>query len=334
MQTIGDMAQSFLMRHHQTKLREQIGLLGVELSTGIVNDKAAHLGGDLTVLATLDRSLLALEGYRVATAEASYVSDVMQNSLGQVQERIEELSPRLMNAELIVSETLRAAMGRDAETALGATLRNLNATAAGRTVFGGVATDRTAITDSDTILAALRVELAGETTLSGIEAKLDAWFDTPGGGFETTAYTGSTTSVDNTRLSATDSAKLDIRADNTVFRDMLKALSLAALSSDSALGFPQDLTKEMLLSAGAQMVNAQTSLTDLRAGIGNLQARIEETETRNSSEKTATELARLKLVGTDQFETAVKLQDAQVQLEALYSVTARAARMSFVEFMR
>jgi flagellar hook-associated protein 3 FlgL len=82
------------------------------------------------------------------------------------------------------------------------------------------------------------------------------------------------------------------------------------------------------------MENAQTPLTDLRAGIGNLQARIEETETRNSSERTSTQLARLKLIGADQYETAVQLQDAQVQLEALYSVTARASRLSFVEFMR
>lgn len=334
MQSIGDMAQTLIMRHNQTKLREQIGHLGVELSTGVVQDKAAHLGGDLTVLATLDRSLMALEGFRIATAEATYVAGVMQTSLGQMQDRVEDLSPRLLNVELIVSETIRSSMVRDAESALAGTLSSLNSTAAGRTVFGGVATDRAAIADVDTILDALRIEVAGETTLAGIQSKLDAWFDTPGGGFETVAYTGSTTSVADTRLSGSDSAKLDVRADDPVFRDVIKALSLAALSGDAGLGLTQDLKTEMLLSSGGQMVNAQTNLTDLRAGVGNLQARIEETETRNASERTATQLARLKLIGADQFETAVRLQDAQVQLEALYSVTARASRMSFVEFMR
>ncbi|SNR37078.1 flagellin [Puniceibacterium sediminis] len=333
MQSIGDMAQTLVMRHHQTKLREQINFLGVELTTGVVQDKAAHLGGDLTVLATLDRSLMALDGFRVATAEATYVADVMQTALGQLQNRIEDLSPGLLNVELVTSETLRTSMARDAENALEATLASLNSTAAGRAVFGGVATDRAAISDADTILNALRIELAGETTLAGIQTKLDAWFDTPGGGFETIAYEGSTTSVADTRLSSTDTAKLDVRADDPVFRDMIKALSMAALSSDATLAFPQGLKAEIIFSSGAQMVNAQSELTDLRAGVGNLQARIEETETRNASERTATQLARLKLIGADQYETAVRLQDVQVQLEALYSVTARASRMSFVEFM-
>ncbi len=334
MQSIGDMAQSLVLRLNQTRVRDQIGKLGVELSTGIVNDKAAHLGGDLTVLATLDRSLQALEGFGIATAEATYVADVMQTALGQMQSRIQDLSPRLLQTEMVVSDTLRATMAKDAETTLTATLSNLNANAAGRFVFGGVATDRAAVSDAKPILDALRIELSGETTLAGIQAKLDAWFDTPGGGFEIVAYAGSTKSVADTRLSASDSASLDVRADDPVFRDMIKALSLAALTTDAGLGFPADLRGEMLLSAGLQMENGQTPLTDLRAGIGNLQARIEETETRNASERTSTQLARLKLIGADQYETAVQLQDAQVQLEALYSVTARAARLSFVEFMR
>ncbi len=334
MQSIGDMAQSLVMRLNQTRLREQIGNLGVELSTGVAKDKAAHLGGDMTVLATLDRSLQALEGFRIATAEATYVANVMQTALGQMQSRIEELSPRLLQTELVVSETLRATMARDAGATLSATLTSLSVQAAGRTVFGGIATDRSPITGSALILDALRVELAGETTLAGIQSRLDAWFDTPGGGFETVAYTGSTTSVADSRLSASDSARLDVRADDPVFREMIKALALAALSNDAALAFPQELRVEMLMSSGLQIENAQTPLTDLRAGIGNLQAWIEETETRNASERTSTELARLKLIGVDQFQTAVQLQDAQVQLEALYTVTARASRMSFVEFMR
>ena len=104
MQSIGDMAQTLVLRHNQTQLRSQVGRLGVELSTGVASDRAAHLGGDLTALATLDRSLKALEGFRVATAEATYIADVMQNALGQLQSRVEDLGPRLMQTDLLVSE--------------------------------------------------------------------------------------------------------------------------------------------------------------------------------------------------------------------------------------
>ncbi|WP_146584556.1 flagellin [Puniceibacterium confluentis] len=334
MQSIGDMAQSLVMRLNQTRLRDQIGQLGVEISTGVARDKAAHLGGDLTVLATLDRSLKSLDSFRIATAEATYLAEVMQSALGQVQGRIEELSPRMLQSEMVVSEHLRNSLAEDARATLVATLSNLNSTAAGRSVFGGVATDRAAVADATTILDALRAELAGEITVAGVEARLDAWFETPGGGFDTVAYTGSTTDVADTRLSSSDSAKLNVRADDPVFRNMIKALSFAALSHDAALAFPPDLKSDMLKSAGLQLQTALVPLTDLRSGVGTLQARIEETETRNATEGTATELARLKLIGVDQYDTAVRLQDAQVQLEALYAVTARAARMSFAEFMR
>ncbi len=225
-------------------------------------------------------------------------------------------------------------MATESRNALDVAVANLNATAGGRSVFGGVATDRPAMAETDTILAALRSEIAGETTVAEIETRLDAWFDAPGGGFETIAYTGSTTSVAETRLSATNSARLDVRADDPVFRDTLKALSLAALSTDPAMGFSRDLQADMLHSAGTKLLNIQSPLIDLRAGVGDLQARIDETSTQNASEKTSTELARLRLIGVDQYDTAVRLQDAQLQLEALYSVTARAARLSFVEFMR
>ena len=81
-------------------------------------------------------------------------------------------------------------------------------------------------------------------------------------------------------------------------------------------------------------MQAQTPLTELRAGLGSLQGRIEETATRNSAERTSTQLARLGLVGIDPYETASKLEDVQLQLQTIYTVTVRSSRLSLTEFLR
>lgn len=334
MQSIGDMAQALVLRHQNTQVRQHIDRLGFELSTGVVRDKAKHLAGDMTALATLDRTLSVLDGFRIATTEAAHVTKVMQNALGNIQDRSEDMSLKLIQTDLLNSDALRETLAGEALAALGAVMGDLNQSAAGRMLFGGVATDRTSIVEAESLMTDLHAQLAGQTTLAGIQDQLNAWFDTPGGGFETQTYLGSQTSLAPIKLSPSDSAALNIRADDPVFRETMKSLALAAISSDLTLNFSQDLRSEMLSAAGSGLLQTQLSLTGLRAGLGALEQRIEETVTRNSAEKTTTQLARLDLIGADPYETAAQLENAQLQLESLYTVTVRASRLSLAEFLR
>ncbi|KMK65389.1 flagellin [Puniceibacterium sp. IMCC21224] len=334
MQSIGDMAQALVLRHRQAVVREQIDTLGVELTTGEVRDKAGHLGGDLNALSSIDKSLFALESYRVATTEATYITDVMQGALGTIQDKTESLSIQLIQANLLVPESMRNTLANEATATLDTVLLNLNTSAAGRTVFGGTATDRSVVTDVNRLLTDLRAAVAGQTDLTGITATLDTWFDAPGGGYETSGYQGASTGLSPFQLSSTESASLEIRADDQVFRDTLKGLALAALSADAGLAVSSEVRGEMLMESGKQLMAAQNPLTELRAGLGALQGRIEETTTRNSSEKTSMQIARLQMVGADVYETASRLENAQLQLESIYTVTVRASRLSLVEFLR
>ncbi len=71
-----------------------------------------------------------------------------------------------------------------------------------------------------------------------------------------------------------------------------------------------------------------------------LTARLGTTEAASSMRASATmprnlrfETARLGLISVDPYETASKLQEAQTQLETLYSITARMSRLSLVNFL-
>ncbi|MDJ0822753.1 MAG: flagellin [Paracoccaceae bacterium] len=332
MQSIGDMAQALVLRTNQVRLRQEMDTLAAEISTGFVKDPAKHLAGDLTSLMAIDRSLQKLETYRVNTAEAALVTGTMQTALDQMQDRTETVAQVLISADLTPSGTLQQTMAEDARAALGQVLSDLNASVAGRFLFSGTATDRAAVQDVDQLMADLSAAVAGQTTLVDIETQLDTWFATAGG-FDTTTYQGSATGLAALQLSDSESASVDIRATDPAFRDIVKSLALAALAGDGTLTLTPNVKSDMLSKAGTDLLGAQKPLVELRAGLGALEARVEETATRNAAERTATSLARLDLVGADPYESASRYENIRGQLESLYAITARSQRLSLAEYL-
>ncbi|KUF09591.1 flagellin [Pseudoponticoccus marisrubri] len=332
MDSVGDLARALVLRTNQVRLREEMDQLAVEVSTGIVKDPARHLGGDLTGLQAIDRSLARLESFRVNTTEAAFLTDAMQTALDEIQSRSETLSQSLIAADLTPNDALLGTMSEDAANALDQTLNALNRSVAGRFMFSGTATDRPAVQGLPAVLADLQGTLAGQTTVAGIDAALDAYFG-PGGGFETAIYQGSNTGLSPLQLSDSESASVDIRASDPVFRKVLQPLAMAALAADGTLALDGKVQVELLAKAGRDLLAAQQDVVELRAGLGALEARIEETTARNASERTATQLARLDLVGADQYEAATRYETIRAQLESLYAITARSQRLSLAEYL-
>ncbi len=332
MEVIGDMARALVLRTNQVSLRKEMDQLAVEVSTGFVRDPAQHLHGDLTGLLAIDRALSQLDTYRVNTTEATFLSATMQTALDEIQGRSEILSQSLIAAELTPNVALLNTMSDDAQNALDQVMNGLNRSVAGRFLFSGTATDREAVQDASDLMNDVRAALTGQTTLAGVEAALDSFFGT-GGGYETTTYQGSNTGLAPLKLSETESANLDIRATDPVFREVLKPIVMAALATDGTLGFDQGVQIEMLKTAGQDLLGAQQDIVQLRAGLGALEARVEETTTRNSAEYTATNIARLDLVGADQYFTAARYENIRSQLESLYAITARSQRLSLAEYL-
>ena len=236
MEVIGDMARALVLRTNQVRLRQEMDQLAVEVATGFVKDPAQHLHGDLTGLLAIDRSLSQLDTYRVNTTEATFLSGSMQNALDEIQERSQLLSGALIAAELTPNSTLLNTMSEDAKSALNQVMNGLNRSVAGRFLFSGIATDRGAVESADKLLSDVRTALVGQTEMSGIQAALDTFFGA-GGAYETTTYQGSNTGLSPMQLSETESASLDIRATDPVFREVLKPIVMASLATDGSLGF-------------------------------------------------------------------------------------------------
>jgi flagellar hook-associated protein 3 FlgL len=82
------------------------------------------------------------------------------------------------------------------------------------------------------------------------------------------------------------------------------------------------------------MLDAKDGMLGLRSEVGVKQEIVERAKAARTSERETLELARTKIVATDPLEAASTYQTLQVQLEAIYTVTARLATLRFTAFMQ
>jgi flagellar hook-associated protein 3 FlgL len=334
MVSLGDLAQSLMLRHQNVQMRQTITKLSEEMSTGRVADISGHLLGDYSHLSDIERNLGLVDAYRSSAAEAGSVSAAMQIALGHVQDVSSQLSRALFETSESTLSPLRSVATSTAKTALGQIISALNTQSAGRSLFAGNMTDQPALISADKLIAAMAEATTGETTAAGIKAAIDLWFDGPTATFQTVAYQGSNEGVLPFRLDRHGTVDLDLRANSPHLRDILKHATLAVMASDPAKRLSDTDRAELFRIGGGGLLNAQDGLTALRADLGFAEAKIEEGKVRLASEKSSFELARSTLLSVDQFNTATLLENAQSRLESLYAVTVRLSRLSLAEFMR
>lgn len=331
--SVGDLANTYQLRRLSVALKTDLAKLGQELATGRKSDLGANLSGDFGPVAAIERSISALNAYRTANSEAAHFLEVAQLSLDHVQTMGRELSTGLLTASGARDRAMIEASAEDARQKFESAVGKLNASAAGRTVFSGAATDGPALADGAEMLTALSATVAGALTANDVSAAVDAWFDV-GGGFESVGYIGSQNSLGPMAIADGETLGYPLRADATEIRETLKGLALAALVAEGVL--PGDVAQqaELFSHAALHLINADGELSNLRAEIGAAQGRVEAARVRNASEASAHELALGALVSADPYETATALQAVHGQIETLYTVTARIAGLRFSDYMR
>ncbi|MFD3188722.1 flagellar biosynthesis protein FlgL [Sedimentitalea sp. HM32M-2] len=333
MTSIGDLAQSLMLRHRSTQIRQTISTLSNELSSGQVSDVAGRLAGDFSYLTDIDRNLTRLGGFSVAASEAALFADASQKSVERLHELTSSLSNTLLSLNPIVLEPVKRNLSLQASEDLKSALSALNASAGGRTLFAGTATDRSPMATADDLLNALRPLVTGLGSAALVEAAVDTWFSDPAG-FKAVMYSGADQTLAPIQIGAGEEVTLTLKAEDQEFRDALKNLALVALAGESGLGFSGATQRDLFVAAGDGLLISQGELAGVRADLGFAQARIQEVSVRNASARSGLEYARGSLLQADAFDTATRLEEAQFQLESLYAVTVRSSKLSLMNFMR
>lgn len=331
--SLGDLAQTFMLQRRGAALKADLARLSEELSTGQVSDIKSVLSGNVSYLTDIENDLKSLQGYGIATSEAVQFSDAMQNALERMGATVGNLGTTLLTKSGGAIGPILDQFSAEAESDLTTLVSSLNTNSAGRSLFSGSATDQPALAEVSDILAGLRAATAGATSAQEIRDAADMWFDDPIG-FEATAYTGAPNAIEPFRLAKDETVSLQLTANDTVFRDAIKQVAIAAIAADASFGLSTDERRSLLQDTGAALFNVQGSLTATQANVGSAQARIDELVTRNATEENALLMAKGALVQADPFETATELEAVQFQLQSLYATTARMSELSFLNYIR
>lgn len=330
--SLGDLAQSFMLRRQNTDLKSDLQRLSSELTTGYAVDTGRQVGGDYSPLAGIDASLSRLQGYKSTTSEAALLTGAMQTVLNTVESMTSTLGPALLAASSGTTTSQVNAISAEARQKFETAVALYNTDLAGRSLFAGVATDRVATSDAETLLALLETEIVGAISGADVASRVTNWFNSPTG-YATSGYLGGNP-LAPVSVAPGDTADLGFTAADAGIRDTLKGLAMAALLDRGALAGNAPARADLARRAGESLVNSATVRADMSARLGTVEAQIEAASVRNGAETTALQMARNGIMAVDPYETASKLEATRQQLETLYTLTARISRLSLVDFLR
>lgn len=332
--SVGDLAQSLMLRRQSAGLKTNLNRLTEELTTGKRQDLGSYLNGDFSALGSLKASIRRMDAFSQARADISIRLDAVQTSLGSLQQSVSRFG-----SDLLAASSLEQAGGLEAHAAtafnrLDQAVSYLNTQSSGRYLFSGTDSAQRSVASADEIMSALRPLAAAATDAADLSTQINDWFFASGGGFEITAYDGGDNSVSDVAISENRNLDIPIKADDTVFRKLLRDLAMASLIAEGATPLSASQERDVLAQAGESLIGVEDALTALQRDMGISQAVLEEESTRAGVERNIAAMAISEIENADQFETASALEAVQYQIETLYVLTARTSQLRLTDFLR
>lgn len=333
--SVGDLSRFFSMRRANSGLRNDIQRLSQEVTTGLRADIPRHLKGDMLGLAGIERGLDQANAYRRTTREAAATASGMQSALGTLQDIADRSSVDMISDTSLAVESTLLSTASIAEGRLGSAIAALNTNVAGRFVFSGTRSDTPPMISADDLVTQAQSVVAGATTADQAVQLLQDWFDAaPGtGGFTDSAYRGATAGGSSFGIDATNSIRFEQTANDPGVRNVLLGLTLGALVSRGAFGGDQAAQATMMRSGGGSLLKGNSELAVVRADLGVNEQSIERASVRLDSLMTNLSIERTNLISADTYESGSQLVQAEAQLEALYSMTARLSNLSLAKYL-
>ncbi len=331
--SVGDLSQGAGLRRQSSYLKTEMERLNMEVTTGVTADATQHLSGNFAQLSDVEHDLTLLESQRLTTEQGRIEASVTQTSLERFQDEAQNLSSTALTLANSAGAPSYTSFANEAENALGAMISSLNTNVGGRSMFSGDEVSSRAIAPLDDFMSAISAAIAGSTSAADVNAAMDAFFDTPGGGFDTLIYQGGDAARGAIPLGEGESVSFDLRADDPAFRQVFKETAIAASLNDPGITLSTADKSELTAQVGERLLGSQDRLTDLRADVGFAESRIDRAATRISTETSGLEILRTELLEVDQNEAAVELEALQLQLETIYTLTSRLSRLSLVNFL-
>jgi len=194
--------------------------------------------------------------------------------------------------------------------------------------------DLNAISPTEVIINDISAIVAGAVDSTAALTDIDNYFFSPAGGFETNVFLGGAQDGPPLRGENGETIEYAQRADSLGIRNAIRALTTAAVASDAPNFLDTSNQVDLLREAGNSAIAATGDITSIRETLGFAEGRIENAEARNRSMSGVFEQERSSIISTDPYETATKFEALQIQLQTIYTITARLSSFSLTNYLR
>jgi flagellar hook-associated protein 3 FlgL len=334
--TIGqsDLASAMKLSEQNTRTKMALEVASSELSNSMKDNLVEATAGDLGKLFAIDRTLSRLSSEADAIHLAGGKSAIAQTALGNIHENLVDFGPQLLSAVERGDTQSSRLIASDARHALGAVVTSLNVRYGRHSIFAGAALDQQAVAPTEVIISDITAIVAGAADSTVALIAIDDYFFSPAGGFETNIFLGATQDGPPFRDENGEIIEYAQRADSFGIRNAIRALTIAVVASDAPNFMNTPDQVDLLREAGNSAISATGDITTLRETLGFAEGRIENAEARNQSMSGVFELERAAIISADPYETATKFEALQVQLQTIYTITARLSNLSLMNFLR
>ena len=306
-----------------TQIRDRIDTTSQEAVTGRYSDLTSHLSGRIGKAMLSQKALDDVSTERTQLVLKEGRLDVIQRSLTVLHDDIGELGIRMKAAIGSGDFTARESVVLDAKAALDETFSVLNTRLGERYLFAGDATSTKPFGDAETFLSDIRSIAATATDAADFATQLDAYFNTPGSGWQQNVYAGTATTSDPAGVTGMDPAITQIASGLAVLALSGSEETLALLNGNS----------DAVLAAADTLAEGQGALTNVRAERGIMQSQIERAKEALDLEESILTSSFNQMTARDQYEAASELTQLETSLEASYTLTARLANFSLLNYL-
>ncbi len=309
---------------NMVELRQSIARTATEATTGRYADPTAHLSGRIGTAMLSQKAIDDIGFQREQLSLRETRLEVTQTNLTAINDRVQGIDISMLEAlgtGNVFSQTLAA---RDAAAALDDVFAALNVRYGERYLFSGDATDTPPLASASDMLDDVRQLALAAATPADFTTALDAYFNTPGGGWQPDIYRGTLTASDSDSVTAADPALVDL----------ISNLAILAISEPGNNPPPVAQNGGLIRSAAAGISTGLTSLTIVRSERGVLQEQISTQKETLDVEETIFTSAFNALTARDQYEAASALKQLEATLEASYLLTSRLSGLSLINFLR
>jgi len=302
----------------------------IEAVTGRVEDVTKQTNGDVGGAHLLKKAVDDVKAYQKLLQLAAGRTALTQTTLGGLAAQSNQIATEALAAFEREDDAFARTSAKSARDAVIGAFASLNASLGGRALFGGDATTNAPLASPEQLLADVEAIMAGAVDAADAEAQLDAYFNDPAGGFETTIYQGGANDAPGVEIAPGIRVNASAKANDQAIKDLIRGLAELATFETATFADAESIGK----AGAARALQAQSDVTALRAGIGVSEGRIADTIARYETEEAVLTSLFNKKTARDTFEAASELQLLERQIENSYLLTARLSQLSFINFIR